>query len=128
MNKSVADFVRLEKSISAKRGKFSLFALFEREDLPNRWDLVVSAPWALNQSSVSNYLLKQIESTIGNDKLVELSRIVVVPPDQPAVKALNRAMHVEHSSAEITNSDFFGVRIKHGFLITSQSLASPTPK
>lgn len=128
MKAVVADFVKLEQEVAAARGKFSLFALFAREDLPDRWDLIVSAPWATGQQEVVDYLVTQIKERIGADKLVGLSRIVVIPPSEPPVQALNRAIHMEHSDAEIKNSDFFGLRIKHAFLITSQSLESPVAK
>ena len=47
MNTSMAQrFGSLEAEIAQKKGDFSLFALFLREDAPDRWDLLVSAPWA----------------------------------------------------------------------------------
>ena len=36
----------VEKDIAKERGSLNLFALFEREDLNDRWDLVISASWA----------------------------------------------------------------------------------
>ena len=38
-------FTRLESQIAQEKGDFTLFALFMREDVPDRWDLIVSAPW-----------------------------------------------------------------------------------
>lgn len=45
MNSLVEDLLKIEKSLSAEKGAFSLFALFLREDAAGKWDLVISAPW-----------------------------------------------------------------------------------
>ena len=39
-------FTELESSIAAENGPFAFFALFMREEVPDRWDLMVAAPWA----------------------------------------------------------------------------------
>lgn len=44
---------RLEAKVSAQKGPFALFALFMREDVPDRWDLVISAPWISDKSEAS---------------------------------------------------------------------------
>jgi hypothetical protein len=38
-------FAALEASIAEEKGSFALFALFMRKEVPDRWDLIVSAPW-----------------------------------------------------------------------------------
>lgn len=47
-------------------------------------------------------------------------RVVVLEQDDAALKALHSAVHVEHSLAEISDSNFFGLSIKHAYLITSK--------
>lgn len=37
-------FAQLESELSKEKGEFVFFALFMREDVPDRWDLIVSAP------------------------------------------------------------------------------------
>jgi hypothetical protein len=46
MNTLTEKVRRVEADIATEKGSLNLFALLEREDLHNRWDLVVSAPWA----------------------------------------------------------------------------------
>jgi hypothetical protein len=129
MNKSMIDrFVELEKGLATKRGPFALFALFAREDLPDRWDLIVAAPWAQSSGDVVKFLVSEIKSKIGPHALSELSRIVVVKPSDPPVRAINQAVHVQHGNAEVRDSNFFGLPIKHAFIITSQGLEATTAK
>jgi hypothetical protein len=35
----------IELELSGEKGPFTLFAVFEHEEIPNLWDIVVAAPW-----------------------------------------------------------------------------------
>ena len=121
-------FTELEAHIAEERGPFALFALFLREGAPNCWDLMVSAPWAGEDTpSVVDYLVSQIKSRLGAQVLIYLSRIVVINPQNPAVQALNRSIQVEHGRVEVRDSDFFGQTVKHAYIITSQRPQAPAP-
>ena len=126
MKSAVDSFARLEREVAAEMGRFALFALLAREELPDRWDLVVSAPWLGDHRQAVEFLVGEIKSRLGADHLVVLSRIVVVPPDAEAVQAINREIQVEHGRTEIRDTEFSGVQIRQGFFITSQPV-SPAP-
>lgn len=114
-------FRQLESGVAADKGEFVLFALFMREDVPDRWDLIVSAPWiGDDKQGAVEYLVSEIRSRISAQALTDLSRIVVVDPEDAAVQALNRAIHVEHNPVEVNDSNFFGLQVKHAYIITSQ--------
>jgi hypothetical protein len=116
-----AKFAKLESDVAAARGDFTLFALFLREDVPDRWDLIISAPWAsADQKGSLDYLVNRIKSDLGPADLTQLSRIVFIDPTDVSVRALNQAIHVEHGSVELRDSSFFGLPIKHAFIITSK--------
>src|SRR2546426_3521117 len=69
-------FTRLESQIAQEKGDFTLFALFMREDVPDRWDLIVSAPWLGDDKRAAvSYLVDQIKSKLGERDLTNLSRI-----------------------------------------------------
>ncbi len=116
----------METAIATRKGPFSLFALVLREDAPDRWDLVVSAPWLdQNFEDAVDYLVGEIKSQLGADTLVNLSMIVPVDPSQASLQELNRAVQVEHGAIEVRDSLFLGVPIKQAFIITSQTLNAP---
>ncbi len=120
------NFARLESRIAQKKGDFTLFALFLREDVPDRWDLIVSAPWVgADRDAAVNYFVDEIKSFLGTQDLTALSRILIVDPNDAAVQALNRAIKVEHGSAEVRDSSFFGLPIKHAYIITSKLPGAP---
>lgn len=120
-----AKFAKLELEISATKGDFAFFALFVREDLPDRWDLMISAPWAsADKKGALEYLIARIKAVVGPASLTQLSRIILIDPEETSVQVLNRAIRVEHGGVEVRDSNFFGLPIKHAFIITSKS-ASP---
>ena len=56
-----------------------------------------------------------------------LSRIVIIESTNPALEALQQAIHVEHGTAEIRDSNFFGLQIKHAYLVTCRQLQEQAP-
>jgi hypothetical protein len=122
-------FTRLESDLAATRGPFALFALFLREDVPDRWDLIVSAPWASeNKVAALDYIVSRIQNDLGPDDLTQLSRIVFMDPQDESVQSLNRAINIEHGSVEMRDSVLFGLPIRHAFIITSKPPAMPVTK
>ncbi len=119
--KAIVEKLRsLEQSISAEKGGFLLFALFLREESPDLWDLLVAAPWiSENKSEGLRYLSNKLRGIFSPNDMLKFSRIVVIEPSDPALSAFHRSIHVEHGLTEITNSIFFGLQIKHAYLITS---------
>ena len=128
MNEMADRFASLEKTIAEKKGDFSLFALFLPEDAPDRWDLLVAAPWASqNRDETVEYLVTEIKSHLGPQELINLSRIVVVEPNHPAVQKFTKTFPVEHGKVEVRDSIFFGLPIRHAFIITAKSPEAKSP-
>ena len=120
MNQFLQKFVTLEREISREKGAFLLFALFLREDSQDKWDLVVSAKWINeNMKNSLSYLSDRIRSSLTEDELLSFSRIVLVEKSHHVLDAITRAVSTKHNIAEFKDSDFFGLNIKHAFIITS---------
>ena len=121
MKEQAEKLLAIEIAASKVKGPFELFALFLREDAPDKWDLVISSEWARkNKKDAINYLIGKVREKFSDDELVQLSRIIVLNKDDAALKALHRTMQVEHSISEIRDSNFMGLAIKHAYLITSK--------
>jgi hypothetical protein len=119
-------FTEFESSIAAEEGAFALFALFMREEVPDRWDLIVSAPWVGNDNqSAVEYFVTQIKTRLGAQALTSLSRIIVIDPENAAVQDLNRTIQTEHSGIEVRDRYFFGLPVKHAYIITSKRPPAP---
>jgi hypothetical protein len=126
-------FIEIERALALEKGEFGLFALFLREDAgagsgtsgysgySTKWDLVAAAPWIEgDRKEALSYITGSIQRVFTAVELSQLSRIVLVDLANPEVEAINRAISVQHGQAEIRDSNFFGLQIKHGYIITSQ--------
>lgn len=110
----------IEKETSVERGEYNLFALFLREDSSNKWDILVSASWIdNNKEEALKYLAQKVQKAFTKTELSQISRIVIIEENNPALPALQQVVSIEHGAAEIKDSNFFGLQIKHAFLITS---------
>jgi hypothetical protein len=125
MRELLDKLILLELKLSKERGNFNLFALFLREEAEDKWDIVVSAPWLKSNNKKSfDYLSRELKSSLTNQEMVSISRIVVLDEGNPGLEAINRAFHIEHSLADVKDSNFFGLQIKHAYIITSTRKAS----
>lgn len=121
MKKILEKFQKEEAIIAKEKGAFDLFALFLREDAPNKWDLLVAADWIdRDKSKAIKYLAKRVQHILSKKELLLLSRIVIIEESNPALAAFNDAFCVEHGSTEIKNCNFFDLQIDHAYLITSK--------
>jgi hypothetical protein len=128
MKELVEKIKEQEVVMANEKGPFELFALFLREDAPGKWDLVVAAEWIdKNKEASFKYIAGIVQKTLSKEELLKLSRIVLIDENNPALEALHRAMRVEHSIAEIQDSNFFGMQIKHAYLITSRRRDNAAP-
>ncbi len=124
----VRKLVQAEQKMAEEKGRFLIFALFLREDAPDLWDVVVAAPWvAEDKSSSLKYISSKLGEALEPNEVTKLSRIVVIEPGNPALAAL-QAIQVEHGIVELKDSNFFGLKIKHTYLITSRREKQPTAK
>lgn len=115
----------VEIELSNEHGDFELFALFLREDAPDKWDLIISSDWARsNKKAALNAVVEKLQSALNPQEQMMLSRIIILENDDAALQALHGAMHVEHGVTEISDSNFFGLAIKHAYLITSKRAGS----
>lgn len=121
MKESIDKLLKIERELVFQKGKFTLFALFLREDAEDNWDLLVAAPWIeKDKTGALKYIATKLQKSLTPQELLKLSRIVIIDEDNPALNAIHKAIHIEHGSAEIKDSVFFGLPIKHAYLITSQ--------
>lgn len=127
MKQLIEKLQSIEKSLSKKEGSFELFALFLREEGDNKWDLLASAPWIeQDKQKALKQIANEIQQSLNNEELVQLSRVVLIDPKNPALNAFQRTIKVEHGSAEIKDSDLFGLSVKHAYVLTSKKLQRQT--
>ncbi len=119
MREQAEKLQNVEKSLSQSKGQFELFALFLREDSPDKWDLLISADWArVDKKASINIIVEEIRKVFSDQELLMLSRLIILEKDDATLKAMHKEMHVEHGLGEISDSNLFGLAIKQAYLIT----------
>ena len=98
-----AKIKELIERIASEKGDFYLAMLVQTlPEVPGRWTLVVSAPWADSSSSrpVISYLSSYLSEFLDRHTLSAIDRISVRPSNDPAVRDV----------VQIVN-DFLGVKV-----------------
>lgn len=120
MKELIPKFIEIERDISSKLGPFNLFALFLREDSPDKWDLVIASPWvSKDKQSALKCVAEYVKGALDTNELLMLSRIVILDDKNKALDVINKSIATKHGAIEIRDSNFFGLQIKHAYLITS---------
>jgi len=123
MNQLAEKVRQVEGDIAQEKGSFNLYALLEREDLSDRWDLVVSAPWAREDRPTLQYLANSLKRHLTPAEMMLLSRVVVLDATEDPVRSITENYNVEHGRVELNEPARFGLPVKHGYIITSRRAA-----
>jgi len=110
--------------IAARKGSFTLFALFLRADAPfmraddpGTWDLVVSAPWLeRGKLKALGELVDLLAKSIGRQALQQFSRVEAVAGNDPSVQFILRAIPVEDGERHIQSTDLIGLQIERAII------------
>jgi hypothetical protein len=117
----VDKLIRVEKHLSKKKGPFDLFAMVMREDLSDKWDILVAADWIENNFDSSlKFISKELTKKLSSDELSAISKVVLLSIFDPRVKSVQKLMEIEHLDAELINVHVFGFFVNHAFIITSK--------
>ena len=112
---------KLEQTLATEQGPFKLFALFLREDAFPVWDVLVAADWIDRDRAGSlQAISKRVRESLGPRDIIKISRVVIIDSTDPSLKTVNSTIAIEHGSCEVQNSEFFGLPIKQGYIITSK--------
>uniref|UniRef100_Q3APE4 Uncharacterized protein n=1 Tax=Chlorobium chlorochromatii (strain CaD3) TaxID=340177 RepID=Q3APE4_CHLCH len=110
-----------EIKMAHEKGAFDLFALFMLDVIPEQWDVVAAASWITdeNYDASLRYIINCIQPLLSSKELFSISGVVLIDQYNPGLDAVLEAIHVEHGLVEVRDTTFFGLDIKHGFVITS---------
>jgi hypothetical protein len=107
-----------ELRISRERGPFVLFALFLREGSLDRWDVVISAPWAEENLETLRYLDREFKKDLIPEDFGSIARYDVLPPDFEPLAELYEEHPVEHGKVIVRNREFGLQMVQKGYIIT----------
>jgi hypothetical protein len=119
---------RVMEELSAEKGEFVLFGLFLREEAQDKWDLVISAPWLEDgKLKALGEFVQKAALIVGEQEFLALSRIVTLNHDDPNLDTILEAIEVENTPVELWNKNFFGLEIKHAYILRAKRLRKLEP-
>src|ERR1043166_1863633 len=84
-------FAQIRDEIIIEKGSLTFFALFLREGVEDRWDLLASAPWLdRDEPGGLRYITKKLAGRLSEREMLELSRIIIVSQQDPAPRRFLR--------------------------------------
>lgn len=111
------------REIAAKRGDFTLFALFKRANAPfgNR-DLVVSAPWLdrRDRYKATTEVVNLLVDTIGRKSLTQLARVEVIRDDNPGLEFVLANFPVDDGELRLRDTELFGLEMDEGIIFRAR--------
>jgi hypothetical protein len=117
-------FRKSEEEISKIRGEFTLFGLFEREDIPGKFDAIASAEWLKNDRASLIFLADFVTDTAGGIPYMALGigKFVILGTRDTFVMAVLRAVptdFVQHDIQPLRDLLYEGDIIKNSVIITA---------
>jgi hypothetical protein len=114
-------------ALENQHGPLMIFGLFLREQPLEKWDVVVSAQW-LKSDDITAFRLvnSHIQQKLNENELIQISRIVILDYNDPAVSYLQNEFEVTngHYDEIPANkiSEKFGFTIKRAYLLRCQKI------
>ena len=120
---AVDKYKKIRNRILKDKGDLDFFGLILREDAPDVWDLVVSAPWAEADTwSALQYLSNAVKAELEPAEILQLSRVVILEKGNPVLQALLSDLTVNGDSvAEYRDSTFGGIHFRHAYVLEAKS-------
>jgi len=118
----VDNLVRLEGEIAAESGDFSFFGLVLREDA-ERWDLVVSAPWLVEEGIRPglNQIANRLRTGVDHEQFRLISAIIILNEDDPVLVAFKDLAEAEHERIRYRDVETPSIFIKKMYVITNRN-------
>jgi len=120
MKQYITIIKQIERELTLKYGRLNLFGLFEREDLKNKWDVIISVNIPLDTKNVFlNEVITKFRMKLKPSAIIQISRFIYLEPNHEFVLNINGATQIENSDVEISNSTFSNVHIRHAIVLSS---------
>jgi hypothetical protein len=122
----------IDQELREETGGVVLFGLFERDDAPGRWDVLIAADWVgPNVNPAVAYVARKIQHSLTPDELVLLSGVVALRSSDPFLRQMLAGTLRVHGSTMLENFVLNGVLITRAWIFTadldSHSQFQPPP-
>ena len=114
-----------ETAIASMHGQFVLFVLAEREEAPNKWDLLVSASWLDTSRRGVQQMVELLSPYLTDTDWLALASITPLPLSLEYVQWIAQNYNIQHDNQEVVNTFWDSLYIPHGYVITATPATVP---
>ena len=113
---------KLMKRVEARKGPFTLFAVFMREDSPGLWDLVIAAPWMDEAGDLETLreFVNEMSDTFSREEVMSVSRVVPLNRDDAALRDILREVGTLKKPLEKQGRDLFGLPVEYALILRAR--------
>lgn len=112
----------VRRRLVADRGYLTFLALFEREEDPGWWDLLI-AGGGLRSDTLSDYeyVARVLRDELTREEMVQIAKAVLLPDDyEPIQKLLKRVGVVNGEPVELENFRFYEFLIRRALIFHAE--------
>jgi hypothetical protein len=119
-DKLIKKFLVIERKLSKEKGAFKLFALIQLEELPGRWDVVMSCENLPEKDMATlKFVVDKIHAVLTQTEIIQISRIILLNVEQPFVKKFEQFLERNNNPKELFNCEIDSLKIKQAYIIVS---------
>jgi hypothetical protein len=124
MNELVTKLQSVEDEVTRERGGILFFGLLKTAELPDKWDLVISARW-VTESKLSDlrYLAEKLRARLTPDEMISLARIVLLEPKDTILLARGGLLDLRPGALQLIHVSINEMTVTHAYIITSDGAA-----
>jgi hypothetical protein len=112
---------KLMKQVEARKGRFTFFGVFMRENSPGLWDLVVSAPWLeAGRLKALGEFVEEMSEVFDQDEVMSFSRVVTLNHDDRALHDVLNEVGSSRKPLEMQGRDLFGLPVEHAVILRAR--------
>ncbi len=112
----------VRRRILTDRGRLEFLALFERDEEPGRWDLLIAGA-DLRSDTLADYKYvgRVLMEELTSDEMVQLVKFVLLPDDYEPIQKLLRRVQVDNGEpVELENFRFYEFLIRRALIFHAQ--------
>ncbi len=107
MNEIIEKLKQVKRNLSEQKpGSVIFLGLFKRQDLDNKWDVVLSATWVSDKKEADFVFVITLLKKVFNDNLDFLAKIVLLKPEEHLVKEIAALKPGNYKDLQVADATF----------------------
>src|SRR5437867_21196 len=120
MNETIKKFGAIIAEVAREKGELQFAGLIEREEAPEKLDIVIAADWITNERQFLDYLVEKLKKAFTVAEFLKFARIVVLNPDGEFLREFNRIIGPLGTDQDVANTRIADAFVRWGHLFATR--------